>query len=110
MSIEDELLEVTHMLNISGIQVDAITKQKQNGQYRMVMNGQEEAVKATENFALAKMTLKKYFSKKGFEVSYVPCEPDIVGSVQVPVKLSLWKDGKNVSGDEFSMFQMSEAF
>jgi hypothetical protein len=47
----------------------------------MVMNGQEEAVKATENFTFAKMTLKKYFSKKGFEVSYVPCEPDIVGSV-----------------------------
>jgi glutamine synthetase len=81
MAIEDELLEVTHMLSISGIHIDAITKQKQNGQFRMVMNGQEEAVKATENFTLAKMTLKKYFSKKGIEVSFVPCEPDIVGSV-----------------------------
>ncbi len=81
MAIEDELLEVTHMLHISGINIDAITKQKQNGQFRMVMNGQEEAVKATENYTLAKMTLKKYFSKKGIEVSFAPCEPDIVGSV-----------------------------
>lgn len=81
MAIEDELLEVIHMLNVSGIQVDAVTKQKQNGQFRMVMNGQEEAIKATENYTLAKMTLRKYFSKKGIEVSFVPCEPDIVGSV-----------------------------
>lgn len=45
------------------------------------MNGHEEAMRATENYIIAKMTLKKYFLRKGIEVSFVPCEPDIIGSV-----------------------------
>lgn len=104
MAVEDELLEVCHMLKQCGVAVEAVVKGKQLGQFRMVMNSQEEAMRATENCMLAKMTLKKYFLKKGIEVSFVPCEPDIIGSVQVPVSVSLWKDGKNVSGDEFSLF------
>ena len=93
------------MLQVCGVTVSSYTKGTQSGQFRMTLKTEgEDAVRATENYSIAKMTLKRYFQRKGVEVTYVPCEPDIVGSNLVPITLSLWKDGKNVSGDEFSLY------
>ena len=81
MTVEDELLEVSHILQVCGVTVSSYTKGTQSGQFRMTLKTEgEDSVRATENYSIAKMTLKRYFQRKGVEVTYVPCEPDIVGS------------------------------
>jgi glutamine synthetase len=110
MAMEEEMIDISNMLNATGINVESIKKLNQAGLFRMVLSKHEDAMKATENLSIAKMCLKQYLSKKGLEISFCPSEPDVVGSVSVPISLSLWKDSRNVSGDEFSLYQMSEAF
>jgi hypothetical protein len=65
--------------------------------------------KALDNYYIARLSLKKHFEKKDILVSFLSAAPDLSGKVNTPVSLSIWKE-KNASGDEFSLYGMSEAF
>ena len=63
---------------------------------------------------IAKMVIRKHFEKKGLITSFIPKPNEAMGT-GAHAHLSLWKcDGKNlpsnISGDEFSLYNMSEAF
>ena len=75
----------------------------------------DEVTRSIENYIIARMTLEKHFEKKGLIVSFVPKLSVSQLGNGAHVHLSLWKvDGvnqpTNISGDEFSIHQMSEAF
>ena len=50
MLIEEEMIDITNMLNICGIQVESISKKNLEGQFRMSLGKYEDAMKATENY------------------------------------------------------------
>ena len=58
MLIEGELLEVSQMLLLAGVKVESVSKCGEAGKFRMVMARFEEAMRAIENFQIAKMSLK----------------------------------------------------
>ena len=66
-------------------------------------------MKAVENYYLTRIAITSYFMKKDITARFLPklSSSTLNGSL---VKLSLWKDGKNVSGDSNLPYMMSEVF
>lgn len=89
-------------------------KESSHGQFEISIK-YDEVFRSIDNYHIARMTIQKHFEKKGLKVTYLPkIDKDQTGS-GAHVHLSLWKvEGLttpvNVTGDEFSMFKMSEAF
>ena len=107
---EEDLLAIIHQLSLAGVEVETIAKDtNQPGQFRVTLPKHEELLKAIDDYYLVRMLLKKHFDKKGLIVSFLPASADMAGHVNAVISLSLWKE-KNVSGDEFSLYGMSEAF
>ena len=107
---EEDFLAIIHQLSLAGVEVETIAKDTYlSGQFRLTLPKHEEVLKAIDDYYLVRMLLKKHFEKKGLIVSFLPTTADMAGHVNAVVSLSLWKE-KNVSGDEFSLYGMSEAF
>ena len=66
----------------------------------------EEVSKCVDKYIMAKTVVERLFEKKQVEVKFRGIEK----KMEEGALISLWKNGANISGDEFSLYKLSEVF
>ncbi|TNV78440.1 hypothetical protein FGO68_gene6263 [Halteria grandinella] len=112
-NFEEDFLALASQLNQSGSELEQISQCSTTpGKFRISIK-QDEACKSIDTFLCARILITRQF--KDYRVSFLPKTLSDYEGNDVLLNMSLWKlDGVpapvNITGDQFSMYKLSEGF
>lgn len=95
-------------LEAVGIKIEQIHKEGAKGQFELVLK-YDEIMRSIDNYYMAKEILACYYAKKGYYACFLPkVFSDCSNGAHT--HMSLWKDGKNVTGEKNGRYGLSQDF
>ena len=107
MNLVDDFHDLYMKLKDHDINIEAIHKECGFGQYEMVMN-YGDLKKTLDDYYLSREIITQHFRKKGLIASFLPKPFANSMGNGAHIHLSLWKNGKNITGDLTTEHQISK--